>query len=67
MLAVVAIMTFCKNAFNALSTKPSFLTESGLIIQDKETAGHMTLFFLIIFYPPNKMQIELPAKLWTIK
>lgn len=57
MLAVVAIMTFCKNAFNALST------ESGLIIQDKETAGHMTFFFLIIFYPPNKMQIILPAKL----
>lgn len=62
MLVVVAIMTFSKNAFNALSTKFSFLSESKLIIlKDKEIVVHVS-FFLVIFYPLKTLQIILPAK-----
>lgn len=59
---VVAIMTFSKNAFIALSIKFRFLSESRLIIiKDKEILVHVS-FFLIIFYPPKTLQIVLPAK-----
>jgi len=59
---VVAIMTFSKNAFIALSIKFRFLSESRLIIiKDKEILVHVS-FFLIIFYPPKTLQIALTAK-----